>query len=110
MKADSITKELFVTDISPQVDEEQIRKLFSVCGKVGSIHLVVDKRSGQFSGCAFVRMASQAAAKDALVSLDGARLHDRCIRVSLARPKVNANPSSARGGKRSPATRPRGRR
>ena len=111
MKPDSITRELFVTDISPEVDEEQLRKLFSVCGGVGNIHMVVDKRSGEFSGCAFVRMASLAEAKDALVSLDGARLVDRCITVKPARAKSNettAPPPATE--KRSRVSKPRGRR
>lgn len=110
MKTDSISRELFVTDISPEVDEEQLRKLFSVCGRVSNIHLVVDKRSGQFSGRAFVRMASLAEAKDALISLDGARLLDRCISVTPARPKVSATPFASIPEKRPRSNRPRGRR
>jgi len=111
MKPDSITRELFVTDISPEVDEEQLRKLFSVCGGVGNIHMVVDKRSGQFSGCAFIRMASLAEAKDALVSLDGARLHNRCISVKPARSKSSATTAAPPvPEKRSRPSKPRGRR
>jgi RNA recognition motif-containing protein len=78
-------KDIFVADISFDADEEELRKLFSVCGTVRSIHLLTDKRTGQFSGRAFVRMATTEEAKNAVQTLDGALLINRCIRVSLAR-------------------------
>jgi len=87
MKEITQNKELFVTDISFDAEEEDLGKLFAVCGTVRSIHLVTDKKTGQFTGCAFVRMASAAEAKDAINMLDGARLINRCISVKAAQAK-----------------------
>ena len=94
MKEKPKNKELFVSDISFDADEEDLRKLFAVCGTVRSVHLLTDQRSGQFNGCAFVTMGSPAEAKDALQTLDGALLINRCISIQQKRKKPPLAPSS----------------
>ncbi|NLC71303.1 MAG: RNA-binding protein [Desulfuromonadaceae bacterium] len=83
----STNKDLFVSDISFNAGEEDVRKLFAVCGTVRSVHLLTDPKSGKFKGCAFVRMATASEAKDALNTLDGTLLIDYRIHVQAARPK-----------------------
>lgn len=90
-----MTKDLYVRNISPQATEEDVRKLFSVAGKVSYIHLITDIKSGAATGRGYVKMASEAAAKEALNILDGARLIDRVIAVSEARPQTQT-PGRAR--------------
>ena len=99
MKNRAKTKDLFVAEISFSADEEELRKLFSVCGTVRSVRLLTDQRTGKFTGRAFIRMNSEAEAKDAVNTLDGALLIDRCIRVSAARdkPTPKSADSSSRG-------------
>ena len=92
MKEKSLNKDLFVSDISFEVEEEDLQKLFAVCGTVRAINMLTDQKSGKFKGCAFVRMNTAAEAKDALHMLDGTRLIDRCINVSAALPKKAAPP------------------
>ena len=92
MKEKSLNKDLFVTEISFEVKEEDLQKLFAVCGTVRSINMLTDKRSGKFNGCAFIRMSSAAEAKDALHMLDGTRLIDRCINISAAKSKEELTP------------------
>lgn len=79
-------KDLYVGNISFKATEEDIMKLFSVAGKVRSIHLVTDPKTGQFKGCGFVKMAD-VEAREAIAILDGTRLVDRVITVSEARPQ-----------------------
>lgn len=96
-------KDLYVRGITPEAAEEDLRKLFGVCGKVTYIHMVRDAKSGAFLGCAYVKMASEDEAKDALVTLDDALLIDRTIKVSEARPQKPKNrPGGFRGGRRPP--------
>ena len=105
-------KDLYVRSIPPEAGENDLRKLFGVCGKVTYIHLVKDAKTGEFVGCAYVKMASEAEARDALVTLDGALLINRTIAVSAARPQQpKASPGSgdlrrrnrpAQGGKGRP--------
>ena len=80
-------KDIFVADISFEATEEDLHKLFSVCGTVRSINMVTDPKSGQFKGVAFIRMATDAETKEAINMLDGTRLIDRCISVSVAKSK-----------------------
>ena len=87
MKTKPKIKDIFVSDISFEVTEEDLHKLFSVCGKVRSINMVTDSRSGQFKGVAFVCMSNDAETRDAINMLDGTRLIDRCISVSAAKTK-----------------------
>jgi len=80
-------KELYVGSLSYDTTEYDLEKLFSVSGRVTSIHLITDPKTGQFKGCGYVRMSTEAEAKDAIQSLDGALLIDRPITVSMANPQ-----------------------
>jgi len=93
MKPQSSTKDLYVAEIAFEVDEEELRKLFELCGTVRSIHMVTDPK-GRFKGCAFVHMASVAEGKDAINTLDGTRLVDRSISVTAALPRKSEIPST----------------
>ena len=87
MKNRAKNKDLFVAEISFEAGEEDLRKLFAVCGEVKNVKLLTDQRSGKFTGRAFIRMGTDAEAKDAARTLDGALLINRCIRVSVAKDK-----------------------
>jgi RNA recognition motif-containing protein len=65
-------KELYVGSLSYDVTEYELEKLFAVSGNVTSIHLITDAVTGQFKGCGYVRMSTEAEARDAIDSLDGA--------------------------------------
>jgi len=87
-------KDLYVTNIALEATEEEVRKLFSVVGKVAYIHLVTDAKTGQFKGCGYVKMASEADAKEAITLLDGALLINRVIKVTQARPQTAGSTKS----------------
>lgn len=87
-----MSKDLYVRHISAEASEEDVRKLFAVAGKVTYVHMVKDARSGEFVGCAFVKMASEAEAQEAITVLDGALLVNRVIMVSAARPQKPKRP------------------
>jgi len=98
-----MSKDLYVRNISPEATEDDLRKLFAVSGKVTYVHMVKDAKTGEFVGCAFVKMSSEAEAKDAIVTLDGALLINRIILVSAARPqkpKTRQRSGGFRGGSR----------
>jgi len=101
-------KELYVRHISDRATENDIRKLFSVTGTVASVHLITDPETGQFKGCAFVKMMTDSEAKEAIATLDGALLINRVIMVGEARPQ-KPKPANSGGykGKSGPGDRPR---
>jgi RNA recognition motif-containing protein len=102
-------KELYVGNISANATENDIRKLFSVVGTVGSINLITDFQTGEFKGCGYVKMTTDEDAKEAIDTLDGALLIDRVISVSVARPKIRKG-STPGGGQGRPGPDPRSRR
>jgi RNA recognition motif-containing protein len=107
MKSKSTGKDLYVAEIAFEAEEEDLRKLFSLCGTVRAIHMINDPKSGRFKGCAFVHMASAAQARDAINTLDGTYLLKRCISVTAAQPR-KAAPAPARVDASQP--KPAGRR
>ncbi|GFO62149.1 RNA-binding protein [Geomonas paludis] len=91
-------KELYVGSLSYDVTEYELQKLFAVSGTVTSMHLIRDPETGQFKGCGYVRMSTEAEARDAIDSLDGAWLIDKHITVSYANPqKMKAGGGGAKG-------------
>jgi RNA recognition motif-containing protein len=104
-KVSKVGKELYVGSLSYDVTEYDLEKLFSVSGTVTSVHLITDLNTGQFMGCGYVRMSTEAEAKDAIASLDGAMLIDRRITVSIANPqKMKAKGGGYRGKPKTDAT------
>jgi len=99
-----MSKDLYVKHLPHEMTEEELRKLFTVAGKVSYVFLVTDPVSGESRNCAYVKMASEAEAKEAINCLDGARLSGTTLAVEIARPQT---PGGARGGKRPGAGKPR---
>ena len=85
-----MSKDLYVKNLSQQTTEEDIRTLFAVAGKVTYIHMVVDPKTEQFLGCAYVKMSSEAEAKDAINALNEARYMNSYISVDVALPRTPA--------------------
>ncbi|OHB24857.1 MAG: RNA-binding protein [Desulfuromonadaceae bacterium GWC2_58_13] len=102
--------DVYVGNISFEATEEDVRKLFEVAGKVRSIHMITDHKSGKFKGCAFVKMAD-VKAKEVIDTLDGALLVNRKIEVSEAKPQKpgESKPPGSRG-KPGPGDKSSGRR
>lgn len=99
-----MSKDLKITQLPPEYGEEDLRRLFAVAGQVRYVHLVTDPTSGASRCCAYVTMASEAQAKDAIDCLDGARVEHHSLRVRFAQPRPA--PSGPGGGRpRGPAGR-----
>lgn len=104
-----MAKELYVGHLPYETTENDLRRLFAVAGTVTSVHIITDPDTGKSKGCAYVRMATAEAMKDAIDSLDGAMVEGRLITVSEARPqKPQAKPSGP-AKRRSPQGAPKGR-
>ena len=87
----SISKDLYVKNLSFDTIEDDLKNLFSVCGTVTYIHLVKDPQSGKSKGCAYIKMSKESEAKDAIPTLDGAMLDHRIIGVEQARPRTQGS-------------------
>jgi len=86
---------LLIGNLSLETTEADLETLFSPAGLVQSVTLVTDPRSNKKKGFAFVEMASDKEALEALRQLDGAEIEGRAIIVNLA----EAQPSTSFFGK-----------
>lgn len=86
MKERAANKDIYVSDLSYEATEEDVAKLFALCGTVRSVHMLLTPQ-GQSRGIAFVRMSNDKETREAITMLDGTRLIDRCIKVSAAKSK-----------------------
>ncbi len=101
---------LFVANISFEATEETIRALFEEVGTVEDIYYARDHESGRPRGFAFVTMATEDEAQQAIERLHGHILNERDLRVSIARPREerSGGGGEGRGGFRSgPRAAPR---
>ena len=82
-----MAKKLYVGNLSYETTEATLSELFGALGEVLSVNLITDRMSGRSRGFAFVEMADQAAALEAINKLNGREVDGRSIKVNEARPK-----------------------
>lgn len=81
---------LIVNYLPQNMTQEEIKSLFSSIGQVDSCKLIKDKLSGQSLGYAFVNFSRPEDADKAIATLNGMRLQNKTIKVSLARPSSDS--------------------
>jgi RNA recognition motif-containing protein len=86
---------LFVGNLSPEVTDSDLQKVFSVYGEIGSIRLARN-RGGRPKGFALVELEEEAAAA-AVEALKGAQLKGAVMDVVVDRPPSVGRHRSRRG-------------
>jgi RNA recognition motif-containing protein len=89
---------IYVSNLSFNVQDEDLREFFTPYGEVTSAKVINDRETGRSRGFGFVEMNDDAAAKKAIAELDGGDVEGRTIKVMEAKPKEN---KSSAGGFRS---------
>jgi cold-inducible RNA-binding protein len=92
-----MAKKLYVGNLSYNVTEAQIRELFAQVGEISEVNVIMDRDTGQSKGFAFVQMADDNAATEAIRRFNGHSIDDRSLKVSEARPREER---SSGGGRR----------
>jgi cold-inducible RNA-binding protein len=82
-----MTKKLYVGNLSYATTEGNLSELFGAVGEVASVSLITDRSSGRSKGFAFVEMAEDSAAQEAIAQLNSKELDGREIKVAEARPQ-----------------------
>jgi RNA recognition motif-containing protein len=78
---------IYVSNLSFNVQDEDLREFFTEYGEVTSAKVITDKFTGKSRGFGFVEMSDDEAAKKAINELDNATVENRTIRVMEAKPK-----------------------
>jgi len=80
---------IYVSNLSFNVQDEDLREFFTPYGEVTSAKIIIDKVTGKSRGFGFVEMPDDTAAKKAIAELDNGTVDGRAIKVVEARPKEN---------------------
>src|SRR5689334_20509129 len=88
---------IYVSNLSFNVQDEDLREFFTEYGEVSSAKVITDKFTGKSRGFGFVEMPDTEAAKKAIAELDNGTVEGRTIRVMEAKPKEE-KPRNSGGG------------
>ena len=88
---------IYVSNLSFNVQDEDLKEFFTPYGEVTSAKIITERETGRSRGFGFVEMADETASKKAITELNGATVENRSISVSVAKPKEDRG-GGGRGG------------
>jgi RNA recognition motif-containing protein len=88
---------IYVGNLSYNVTQDDLSKVFSEYGTVKRVQLPTDRETGRARGFGFVEMESAAAEEAAIQALDGAEWMGRVMKVNKARPREEKGTRSGGG-------------
>ncbi|MDR1341009.1 MAG: RNA-binding protein [Prevotellaceae bacterium] len=80
-------KNIFVSNLSYQLNSEDLQEAFEAYGEVVSAKIIMDKFTGRSRGFGFVEMSNDDSADEAISALNGAEMDGKAISVAEARPR-----------------------
>jgi RNA recognition motif-containing protein len=80
-------KKLYVGNISPDANKENLKALFSMFGTVEKAYIVTDHQTGRSKGFGFVVMSNDTEAQAAIAALNGKDCGGYTVKVSEAKSK-----------------------
>ena len=89
---------IYVANIPWKASEDQLKQLFAEYGEVSSAKIVMDNVTQRSRGFGFVEMSDDAAARQAINTLNGADFLGKSLVVNEARPREERPRSSGGGG------------
>jgi RNA recognition motif-containing protein len=93
---------IYVSNLSFNVQDEDLREFFTPFGEVTSAKVINDKLTGKSRGFGFVEMSDNTASAKAIAELDGATVDGRDIKVMEAKPREDRpredRPARSNGG------------
>ena len=82
-----IVLRIYVGNLSWTADENELRDAFAAHGEVTSVQVITDRETGRSRGFAFVEMANDAEAKEAISAVDNKEIAGRQVKVNEAKPR-----------------------
>jgi RNA recognition motif-containing protein len=92
----TMSKNIYVGNLSFQATADDIRELFSEYGTVSRVQVVEDRETGRSRGFGFVEMSE--GGDEAIAALNGAQLGGRALTVNEAKPREERPRSGGNGG------------
>jgi RNA recognition motif-containing protein len=91
----AMSRKLYVGNLSYQTNEAELEALFAQAGAVESVNVIRDRETGRARGFAFVEMATEEAAQQAVSQFNEREFGGRRLTVNEAKPQA---PRSGGGG------------
>ena len=91
-----MAKKLYVGNLSYDTTAATLSELFAAVGEVASVNLITDRHTGRSRGFAFVEMAEESTAQEAIGQLNGKEVDGRALNVAEARPQAPRDDRSRR--------------
>ena len=89
---------LYVGNLAFTMTEGELEDLFRQVGDVSEVQIIFDKFTNKSRGFAFVTMATDAAAQEAVSRFHGQSVEGRPLTVNEARPREARGPGGGGGG------------
>ena len=89
---------IYVSNLSFNVQDEDLREFFTPFGEVTSAKIINDRETGRSRGFGFVEMSDDEASRKAIAELDGATGDGRTMKVMEAKPKEDKPRGGGGGG------------
>jgi RNA recognition motif-containing protein len=96
-----MNRKLYVGNLPYETTEDDLQGLFGDIGAVASINVMRDRETGRARGFAFVEMASEADAQNAIDKLHNRPFGGRNLTVNEAKPQPSRGFGGGGGGGRS---------
>ena len=93
----TVSKKLYVGNLSYSVTSDDLQQLFAQHGTVDSADVIMDRSTGRSKGFGFVEMNSDEEAQTAMTALDGQEYDGRALRVNEAKPRPSGGGGGGRG-------------
>ena len=78
---------IYVGNLPYSVTEDELKEAFAEFGEVTSVSVIMDRFTGQSKGFAFVEMANNSEADEAIKALNESSMKGRNLRVNQAKPR-----------------------
>ena len=95
-----MNRKLYVGNLPYETTEDDLQGLFGDIGAVASINVMRDRETGRARGFAFVEMASEADAQNAIDKLHNRQFGGRNLTVNEAKPQPSRGFGGGGGGGR----------
>src|SRR5215470_12487677 len=91
-------RKLYVGNLTYEVTDADLEKLFAPFGTVESAQVIADRDTGQSKGFAFVEMKTDQEAQAAIAALSGKEMNGRALTVNEAKPREAGGGGRGRSG------------
>lgn len=93
-----MSRKLYVGNLPYETNETDLQALFAQAGAVESVNVMRDRDTGRARGFAFVEMANEADAQNAIAQLNDRPFGGRNLTVNEARPQAARSGGYGGGG------------